>query len=503
MCPQGMFRVKWWHLSLLCLALMSMNGHAESSMNDDPPQITFDTEQGIVVTSEVNITGTYIDESLPLNLVWKVYDGAEIVESGDLSANLQQLPLNQSSRELWSFHLNLNFSSIGPCSCVIAIEGTDVSQQTETAQLIVFSEGNGDENLSPRVIFDSSHSTNKLSGVGQISAIARDDGHTPDLQWSLSNDSAIAQSCALSWIENPNVNWTNATLSSLDQSFSFDTTTYGDGSYSLLIRAVTNQETSVAVCRTIGIDNQFPTAAILGPSSLNESSNMIHFDGSSSDDGIWGRAELVFLWVLEGGNEGPQVVSGKDLSTYSIDGGTAGNFSLTLTVVDEVGFTDTITHTFSITNQPPVASLRVSGQPLADGDRITLIDSNQWPIECRDSQDTSNDQDGLVCTWSIDGVPVMTGWSRNLDKPDDLNRPHTLTLLVTDNDGANDSISVTFGVQGTPSDPAYATGDERDGSPNLPIIAIIATFAVIVTAAILINRRYSTLSGTIPKWKRE
>ena len=97
----------------------------------------------------------------------------------------------------------------------------------------------------------------------------------------------------------------------------------------------------------------------------------------------------------------------------------------------------------------------------------------------------------------------MTGWSRNLDKPDDLTRPHTLTLMVTDNDGANDSISVTFGVQGTPSDPAYAAGDERDGSPNLPIIAIIATFAVIVTAAILINRRYSTHSGSIPKWKRD
>ncbi|MED6297600.1 MAG: hypothetical protein VX828_04815, partial [Candidatus Thermoplasmatota archaeon] len=114
-----MFRVKWWHLSLLCLALMSMNGHAESSMNDDPPQITFDTEQGIVVTSEVNITGTYIDETLPLNLVWKVYDGVEIVEYGNLTPNLQQLPLDQSSRQLWSFHLVLNFSSIGPCSCVI------------------------------------------------------------------------------------------------------------------------------------------------------------------------------------------------------------------------------------------------------------------------------------------------------------------------------------------------------------------------------------------------
>ena len=116
MCPQGMFRVKWWHLSLLCLALMSMNGHAESPMNDDPPQITFDTEQGIVVTSEVNITGTYIDESLPLNLVWKVYDGVEIVDYGNLTPNLQQLPLDQSSRQLWSFHLVLNFSSIGPFS---------------------------------------------------------------------------------------------------------------------------------------------------------------------------------------------------------------------------------------------------------------------------------------------------------------------------------------------------------------------------------------------------
>ena len=61
-----MFRVKWWHLSLLCLALMSMNRHAESSMNDDPPQITFDTDQGIVVTSEVNIT---VSEQINLSVL--------------------------------------------------------------------------------------------------------------------------------------------------------------------------------------------------------------------------------------------------------------------------------------------------------------------------------------------------------------------------------------------------------------------------------------------------
>ncbi|DAC63603.1 MAG TPA: hypothetical protein D7I10_01695, partial [Candidatus Poseidoniales archaeon] len=170
-----MLRVKWWHLSLFCVALLSMSGNAESTINDDPPQITFDTEQGIVVTEEVNITGTFIDESPPLNLVWKVYNGVEIVEYGDLISNLQPQSLNQSSRELWSFHLQLNFSSIGSCSCVIAIEGTDVSQQTETAQLIVFSESEQSENLPPIVIFDTSQSMNKFSGVTEISVIARDD----------------------------------------------------------------------------------------------------------------------------------------------------------------------------------------------------------------------------------------------------------------------------------------------------------------------------------------
>ena len=196
-----MLRVKWWHLSLLCVAMLSMNGHAEPATNDDPPQITFDTEQGMVITNEVNITGTYIDEALPFDLVWKVYDDVSIVDSGNLSSNLQQLPLNQSSRELWSFHLPLNFSSIGPCSCVIEIEGTDALQQTGTAQLIVFSQSDNSGVQLPRVIFDSTESTDKLSGIGQVSAIARDVDSAPDLQWSLTGDSTIAQSCALSWIE--------------------------------------------------------------------------------------------------------------------------------------------------------------------------------------------------------------------------------------------------------------------------------------------------------------
>ena len=458
------------------------------------------------MSAEVNITGTYIDEDIPTSITWKILDRTMIVDSGDVTDNLEQLPLNQSSRNIWSFTLNLNFSAISPCTCVIEIEAIDPSQQSSTSQLIVFSAGASSDSaqqFSPSVIFQSSESISKLTGIGEITVIARDYQETPQLQWSLSNDSQIAQNCALSWIENPIVSWTNSTNLDDLSVISIDTTTFADGSYSLLVRAMNEHLSSAAACITVGIDNHFPTVMINGPTLLNESDNMVQFDGSSSSDGIWGREELMFLWVLEGGNDAPQVTSGMDLNTYLVDGSLSGNYSLKLTVVDEAGFTNTTTHTFSIENQAPVASLRISGQPLVDGAQITLIDSSQWAIECLDSYDTPNDQNGLLCTWSIDGEPIMTGWERQLQKPNDLTHSHTLTLLVTDNDGAFDSITVTFGVQGTPSDPMFSANGDSDTPYLVPTLVILASILVLLSTVIFVNRKYGSHSASIPKWKRD
>ena len=121
-------------------------------------------------------------------------------------------------------------------------------------------------------------------------------------------------------------------------------------------------------------------------------------------------------------------------------------------------------------------------------------------MECGDSTDTDNDQSGLVCTWYIDEEPVMTGWSRQLQRPEDLSAPHTLMLEVTDNDGASDTISVVFGVQDTPSDPSYV-GDE--GAGLLGIFAIVGASMLALFLLFAVIRRYSGEATSIPKWKRE
>ena len=143
----------------------------------------------------------------------------------------------------------------------------------------------------------------------------------------------------------------------------------------------------------------------------------------------------------------------------------------------------------------------MGGQPLEDGDIITLADEEQWLIECGDSTDSENDQAGLVCTWYIDGEPVMTGMERQMQQPDDLSTSHTLMLEVADNDGSTDTITVTFGVQGTPSDPMY--NGEEEGVEVWALMIIIAGILVSICLVIILIRSHGEHSSTIPKWKRE
>ena len=98
----------------------------------------------------------------------------------------------------------------------------------------------------------------------------------------------------------------------------------------------------------------------------------------------------------------------------------------------------------------------------------------------------------------------MTGWARQLEKPADLSRPHTLTLLVTDDDGANDSITVTFGVQGTPSDPSYAAHEDSSNFDTIvEILVMLLSIIVVMFTILYVFRKYTGHSAPIPKWKRD
>ena len=433
-----------------------------------------------------------------------MYNGLEIIDEGDLQSSLTQTTHSvESSRTTWEYSVELNLSPYSPCSCLLEILATDTSNQGAVAQFILFAQGEEPVQLAPRIIMEGD--LGQLTGVVSLNAFSLDDEGVVGAQWAISDDSEIAMSCIQSWIQTPeSVTWNNITgvltgpMSS--HSWSFDTTDYADGEYSLLVRAIADDGlTSPCACQTIGIDNHAPIAMIDGPAEVNESAGQIQFDGSGSSDQFWGREELVFLWVLDGGPNGQIIESGSDYRTFDVDASQSGNFSLTLTVADHAGFSNSVVHQFNISNQNPAAVLRVGGQPLEDGDTITLADEQQWLLECSDSSDSDNDKPGLICTWYIDGEPIMTGWERQLQRPEDLSESHTLMLEVTDNDGVSDTITVTFGVQGTPSDPMYVDDDGGFGF----VLLVILLVAIVGLLFVFMVFYVSGGSTSIPKWKRE
>ncbi|MEE2811755.1 MAG: hypothetical protein VX627_01845 [Candidatus Thermoplasmatota archaeon] len=511
---KGIGHIGWALCVLILLAPLGVSestqrSHSNQPHTDDVPQLTIDQNQGLMVESTLNISGTYVDEEMPSTLTWELIIGLEIVDQGDLLSNITQDSQSfESNRETWIYSFELNFSAYSPCGCLLVIQTTDTSEQVDMAQLILFSHGDELSDLSPQIIFENSEASTQLTGDVNFNVVALDDdGGVPSVQWALSNHSEIGIQCLNSWIHNQDwLTWNDGPSTALSPTvlrISLDTNVYDDGQYSLLVRAVSNDGlTSHNACKSVGIDNHEPVANLSGPSIINESDEIIIFDGSGSADNYWGRESLVFLWILESSSHPTMdkiIESGRNLRTFEYPASSSGDYTLSLTVADDAGFSDTVIHDFTISNVQPTAALRIDGQPLDDGDTITLADHSQWWLDCGESQDTVNDEAHLTCTWYLDGAAIMTGVERQLQRPEESSQVHSLTLEVMDDDGATDSISITFGIQGTDSDPMYANADNR-GIPIGLIVGVIFTIILLGLVMFRFNKRLTELEA-IPKWK--
>ncbi len=522
----------------ICLLLFNLPLSSGETVDDSPTIVVdeFYSEQ-IGDYMSITHTGIYADESLPSIARWNLYDGTQLIAQGLIEDFSQSNQSTESIRQSWTWQfvsaIPNPFSNSLPCICYLEVIATDTSGQIDTDWATFYNGGHSDMafNLEPIITLESNHNIGQASGIFVITGnvIDRDNTTTepyvnPAIQWIITTDDSVDEMCR-NWkiIPGENLSWTDgdpiweesSTLihdvdnvenqSDFSGTFTMqiNTQNFQDGSYQMVARTIDYKGIeSAGFCTEINIDNTPPIALISGPSNISESSDFIQFDGSASSDIFWGRQDLTFLWILDGGPDGQIVTSGKDLRTFNISAENSGNYTLTLTVIDNAGFSSSnITH-FTISNVAPSARIQIDGVTLRDGDSLNLVNKPQWNLDCSESQDTDNDADALQCIWYLNGEAIMTGEERVLKHSDigESTDHYTLKLVVQDDNGETDELVITFGIQGTDSD-LYGEDSSKNTQILLfTVLLFVAVFGIAFTLQLIYRR--TTSSSPIPKWKR-
>lgn len=228
--------------------------------------------------------------------------------------------------------------------------------------------------------------------------------------------------------------------------------TYVDnGSYTATLTVTDGRGGSATAQATVTINNVAPTANINSPASGNEGQN-ISFDGSgSSDPGP--NDTLSFSWNFGDGSTG----SGVTTSHVYRDNGT---FTISLTVTDKDGASGSTSTTITINNVAPTANVNASpGGDEAPAGTVVSFDGSG-------SSDPGL-ADTLTYRWNFgDGTPAANGPAA-IDHTYNDSGSYTVSLTVTDNDGASNTTTVNVTINNVP--PTANAGGPYNTTVDTPV----------------------------------
>ena len=473
------------------LSIVSVTTAADQP--DDSPLIGFDFENGLFSNGSMVISGFIEDEVKPTAVRWGI-EPSTIQLGGEITSFLEETDTS-GSRTTWAWSITLNGSvveSISPCTCYVWITvHSDIGQTWKDNRVFFIG-----ETARSAIILESpepgvwTHGLISASGWSMYPM----KWNPPELRIFSEPASSSADACSEESDSDMSTHLFVMTPNG-DFSESIDVSGLADGWHSLYFENYDPSGlTNAQKCTPIRVNNLAPSISFDGPDHSMEGFDSITFDASASDDPVWGREGMHFMWVLRkpshSGQTPLQITMGEDRGTLTIPSDSSGEYSLTLTVTDAGGVSSTIVREFTIENTIPKAIASLDEIPIEDGSRVKLSPGSGWALDASLSEDSENDESGLRCVWKINHQPLFEGCVRTLSWPSDAGDEAILTLDVIDDDDDYGTISVLL-IHPEASEPL----------PYPLLVLVISTLFLI--SAVFLRYRSGDDTTSIPKWNPE
>ena len=463
---------------LLMLVPVSAN---DTDSTQSSGLLTSESIDGLWVNNTLEITGS--TNLNPQTADWVLYDVTNpyiewpILRMGDFFTTVT--PIDEG---LWNWTLIIDVQGLN-CTCWLEIGQPNGLGKEFLNRIIFIGEGPHNPVISP-----NHDSTIMLDSPVEISATATLSDSLPSdgniiMNWCSSPNGAcdgesFSEIMQVDWNENIASFTLNATDMDLDDGVWSFTYSYQD--------IFLKQSPSIEI--TVYVDRNAPVSSMITPGESNEGDTIL-IDGSGSSDGVWTN-NLQYVWYVTKPDGSVFVpATSEDNGILEIMLNESGLHTIRLDVIDWVGRMNSSTTQINVINSVPVLGMGIEGTDVIDPNswKFTLGDNISLKPNITDSGDAVGD---FTFSWFLDSKLVSNSQDFSIAELDE--GTYSLSLVVTDDDGANDSYELEIMIE----------SENEKGNDDWNYGSVVILLGLIGFSILMFSRMKSkdSESKSLPKW---